>query len=148
MRVRLARAEDAAAIEALYRLLVVGDDNIHVEEERLAELEQNGTNRLFVLESGNQLGGTAFLTICLDAMYGSMPYGVVENIIVLPSLRRTGAGRVLMNAVEREARATRCTKLMLLSAATRTEAHAFFLRLGFDGEKKRGFVKYLNRTPP
>jgi hypothetical protein len=34
---------------------------------------------------------------------------------------------------------------MLLSSAFRSEAHKFFTHLGFDGEKKRGFVKYLNR---
>ncbi len=53
-----------------------------------------------------------------------------------------------MSAVEEQARAAGCTKRMLLSSTMRGEAHAFFSRIGFDGEKKRGFVKYLNRTHP
>ncbi len=54
----------------------------------------------------------------------------------------------MMSEVERAARDAHCTKLMLLSSRARTDAHDFFLRLGFDGERKRGFVKYLNRPRP
>jgi N-acetylglutamate synthase-like GNAT family acetyltransferase len=146
MLVRQARPEDAAAIEGLYRALVAGDENIRVDGQRIAQLEGDATNHLFVLEGEGAVRGTAFLTICLDPMYGFIPYGVVENVVVEASLRGAGAGRALMEAVEREARAARCTKLMLLSSAFRTDAHRFFARLGYDGEKKRGFIKYLNRS--
>jgi len=145
MEVRRARAGDAPSIEALYRLLVPDDGNIAVAPQRLADLENDPENHLLVVEAAGQVCGSAFLTICLDSMYGFQPYGIVENIIVLPSARGQGAGRALMDAVEQAARAARCTKLMLLSSRSRTDAHAFFSRLGFDGERKRGFVRYLNR---
>jgi len=145
MEVRRARAGDAPIIEALYRLLVPGDGNIAVAPQRLTDLESDSENHLLVVEAAGQLCGSAFLTICLDPMYGFQPYGVVENIIVLPSARGQGAGRALMDAVEQAARGARCTKLMLLSSRSRTDAHAFFSRMGFDGERKRGFVRYLNR---
>ena len=145
MRVRRAQPRDAAAIAALYRVLVPGDGSIAVDPARIRDLESDPGNQLFIVERGELVCGSAFLTICLDAMYGFQPYGVVENVIVLPSARGQGAGRALFAAVEEAARATRCTKLMLLSSVARSEAHAFFTRLGFDGERKRGFVKYLNR---
>jgi GNAT superfamily N-acetyltransferase len=145
MQVRRAQARDAAPIEALYKALVPGDHTIAVDPERVAALESDPTNHLFVVEEGGAVRGTAFLTICLDAMYGFQPYAVLENVVVLPSARRQGAGRALMSAAEQAARAARCTKLMLLSSSARSEAHAFFTRMGFDGERKRGFVKYLNR---
>jgi N-acetylglutamate synthase-like GNAT family acetyltransferase len=145
MQVRRAQARDAPAIQGLYQVLVPGDGNIAVDPTRVAELECDSTNQLFVVEVIGQVCGSAFLTLCLDPMYGFQPYGVVENLIVLPAARGRGAGRALLDAVERAARAARCTKLMLLSSRSRTEAHAFFARLGFDGERKRGFVKYLNR---
>ncbi|HYP30558.1 MAG TPA: hypothetical protein VES00_01715 [Burkholderiaceae bacterium] len=35
-----------------------------------------------------------------------------------------------------------CSKSMLLSAAERLDAHRFFERRGYAGDRKRGFVKY------
>jgi N-acetylglutamate synthase-like GNAT family acetyltransferase len=147
MLVRRANAGDAAAIQRLYELLVPGDANIQVDPRRLEHLEGDMHNHLLVVEADGSVCGTAFLTLCLDAMYGSQPYAVVENLIVLPPFRGRGLGRALMHEVERVARAAKCTKVMLLSTASRSEAHAFFASVGFDGGRKRGFVKYLNRAP-
>jgi GNAT superfamily N-acetyltransferase len=145
MHVRRAGPEDAASVEALYRELVPGDPSIRIAPEHVAALARDAHNHLLVAELDGEVGGSAFLTICLDPMYGFQPYGVVENVIVRSSRRSRGVGRALFAEIERVARAVRCTKLMLLSTASRSEAHAFFARLGFDGERKRGFVKYLNR---
>lgn len=145
MRVRRAEPGDAPAIQALYEALVPGDENITVEPAQLSRLQRDPDNQLLVVVTASAVCGTAFLTICRDPMYGDQPYGVVENVIVLAPARRLGAGRALMAEVERVARAARCTKVMLLSSATRTDAHVFFARLGYDGARKRGFVKYLNR---
>jgi N-acetylglutamate synthase-like GNAT family acetyltransferase len=147
MQIRRAQPADASAIGALYALLVPGDANISVVPERIAALQMDPHNHLLVAEIDGSLSGSVFLTICLDPMYGFQPYGVLENIIVLPAARRSGIGAALMNAVERMARDAHCTKLMLLSSQARSEAHRFFQRGGFDGERKRGFVKYLNRGP-
>jgi len=147
MQIRRARRGDAREIESLYRALVPGDDNIHVDARRIEALESDPTNVVLVAQTEEGVCGTAFLTICLDAMYGFNPYGVVENIVIDGSMQGKGIGRALIAAVEAEARAAQCTKLMLLSAVQRTDAHRFFARLGFDGERKRGFVKYLNSTP-
>jgi N-acetylglutamate synthase-like GNAT family acetyltransferase len=144
--VRRAARGDAPAVEALYRSLVPGDANISVDPERVAALEHDTTNYLLVVEVGGVVSGTAFVTICLDAMYGFQPYGVIENVVVFPALRGQGAGAALMSAIEQVARGARCTKLMLLSTRSRGDAHAFFIKIGFDGERKRGFVKYLNST--
>lgn len=146
MKIRPAQPGDAASIEGLYRLLVPGDPNVRVDPEHLAALELDPTNHLLVADGAGELSGTAFLTICRDPMYGSQPYGVLENLIVLPAARGQGGGTALLSALEQLARAARCTKLMLLSSRARTDAHQFFVRRGFDGERKRGFVKYLNRS--
>jgi GNAT superfamily N-acetyltransferase len=146
MQVRRAQPPDASAIEALYRLLVPGDDNISVAPDRIAALESDLVNHLLVADIDGVVSGSAFLTICLDPMYGFQPYGVVENVIVLSGLRGQRIGAALMSGLEQIARAARCTKLMLLSYRSRPDAHVFFVRLGFDGERKRGFVKYLNRV--
>jgi N-acetylglutamate synthase-like GNAT family acetyltransferase len=146
MHIRRAGPEDCAGIEVLYRELVPGDRNIRVVPEHVAALEADGENHLLVAELDGEICGSAFLTICRDPMYGDQPYGVVENVIVLSSKRTRGAGRRLLEELERIARTARCTKLMLASSSHRSEAHAFFAQLGFDGERKRAFVKYLNRN--
>jgi N-acetylglutamate synthase-like GNAT family acetyltransferase len=145
MIIRSARAGDAPAVQELYQALVPGDPNISVDPRRLAELEDDFDNHLLIAERTGQVCGTAFVTICLDPMYGFQPFAVLENLVVLASARRSGVGRALLQEAERIARAAQCTKLMLLSSAARTEAHEVFTRLGFDGQRKRGFVKYLNR---
>jgi N-acetylglutamate synthase-like GNAT family acetyltransferase len=147
MQVRRAKPQDAPAVGALYRLLVPDDDNISVDPARIAALESDQTNHLLVADVKGVISGTAFLTVCLDPMYGLQPYGVIENVVVLPDSHRRGIGAALMSELEQVARAARCTKLMLLSSRSRADAHAFFMQLGFDGERKRGFVKYLNRAP-
>lgn len=146
MQVRRARASDAHQIEALYRALVPGDDNIAVDPEHVAALETHPTNHLLVAEVEGVVSGSAFLTICLDPMYGFQPYGVIENVIVLDAVRGRGVGAALMTALDQVARGAHCTKLMLLSSRSRGDAHAFFAQMGFDGDRKRGFVKYLNRS--
>jgi N-acetylglutamate synthase-like GNAT family acetyltransferase len=145
MRVRRAGANDASALEELYRALVPGDPNIQVDPAHLSALEADPFSQIWVAEVDGSVCGSAFLTVCRDAMYGDQPFGVVENVIVAASARGRGAGRSLMAELERAARDARCTKLMLLSSSARAEAHAFFGHLGYDGDKKRGFVKYLNR---
>jgi hypothetical protein len=104
MQVRRAQARDAPGIQALYQALVPGDGNIAVDAHRVEGLETDANNHLLVAEVMGQVCGSAFLTVCLDPMYGFQPY-----------------------------------------SSSRSDAHAFFSRLGFDGERKRGFVKYLNR---
>lgn len=145
MKIRRARADDAEALAELYRILVPGDPNIAVDPAHLASLETDPFGQIWVVELEGAVCGTAFLTICRDAMYRDQPFGTVENVVLAANVRRRGVGRALMAQVEQAARAARCTKLMLLSSSARREAHAFFARLGYDGERKRGFVKYLNR---
>lgn len=145
MQVRRAGPNDAAVLQELYRELVPGDPNISVDAAHLAALETDRFSQIWVIERDGSVCGTAFLTLCRDAMYGDQPFGTLENVVVAASARGRGVGGALMAAVERAARDARCTKLMLLSSSARGEAHAFFSRLGYDGERKRGFVKYLNR---
>jgi hypothetical protein len=47
-----------------------------------------------------------------------------------------------MHAVEAHCKAAECSKIMMLSASRRTEAHKFFERQGYVSSAKVGFVKY------
>jgi len=139
--IREAQATDAAVIAALYRSLVQ-DAHINVRPERLEAIAADPNTYLFVCEVDGVVCGTLLLTLCLDAMYGSQQFGVIENVVVSETRRSTGIGSRLMEHVEAVCRARDCSKMMLLSAAARVQAHRFFERHGFSAAGKRGFVKY------
>ncbi|MDR3406834.1 MAG: GNAT family N-acetyltransferase [Chthoniobacter sp.] len=145
--IRKATSHDAPVIEGLYRELV-SDPLIKVLPEQVAAMAASRHSLLLVAEVDDVVCATALLTICLDAMYGTQPFGVIENIVVTPQMRGWGLGRSLVNHVERLAADHHCTKLMLLSSHTRHEAHAFFKRCGFDSDTKHAFVKYRRDFAP
>ena len=145
--IRQARGADAAALAALYRSLVP-DPHINVRPERLEALAADPHTYLLVCEVDSMVCGTVLLTLCLDAMYGSQPYGVIENVVVAEARRGHHIGSQLMAHVEEICRSHDCSKMMLLSAASRAQAHQFFARHGFSSAHKRGFVKYRSQFRP
>lgn len=145
MHIREAKPSDAEAIEALYKSLV-SNPAIDVRPDRIEEIRADPCNFLLVVEDAGRLAATAFFTICRDPMFAFRPYAVVENVVVLEGQRRKGVGRSLLQHVEDIAVRVECTKIMLLSSSYRTDAHTFFVRVGFTAEKKKGFVKYLPRS--
>ena len=141
MIIRQARGADAIALAALYQSLV-SDPHISVRPERLEALAADPHTYLLVCEVDGMVCGTVLLTLCLDAMYGHQPYGVLENVVVAEAQRGQGIGEQLMAHVEALCCQHDCSKMMLLSTASRTQAHRFFERQGFSAANKRGFVKY------
>ena len=145
---RRAHASDAEAVELLYRELV-SDASIRVLPEHVTTLGESPSSFLIVGFSSGIICATALLTICPDVMYQRQPFGLVENLIVAERHRGAGIGRQLMKHIEGIALEHHCTKLMLLSSSHRHPAHRFFEELGFEGDRKTGFVKYGSkfRTP-
>lgn len=139
--IRRAAADDAPAIECLYRELV-SDSLVCVLPEQIVALSGSPTSFLLIAESDGIGCGTALLTVCPDVMYGQQPFGVIENIVVAQASRGRGFGRCLLGHIEQLAIANHCTKLMLLSSRTRETAHSFFRSCGFASDTKRAFVKY------
>ena len=62
-----------------------------------------------------------------------------------PDGRPDELGSALLRHIEAFGLANNCSKIMLLSAVQRQDAHRFFERLGFSGGAKRGFVKYRSQ---
>lgn len=140
--VRHATSRDAGSVEGLYAQLLPLSGGVSVDPDRLDQIADDPRNLLLVVEQEGVVIATALLTICLDAMYRSQPFGVVENVVVDASRRSAGCGRALLEAVDRVALSADCSKVMLLSGTMRNDAHAYFAAMGYDGDAKRGFVKY------
>lgn len=139
--VRRACPDDAPRIQALYRQLV-NNPAVHVSPVRLREIADDPQTFLLVCAWGDAVCATALVSLCRDAMFGTRPFAVVENVVVDTDRRGTGIGELLVRHIERLCAERDCSKLMLLSSIHRADAHRFFEKMGFRGGIKRGFVKY------
>jgi N-acetylglutamate synthase-like GNAT family acetyltransferase len=139
---RHATSEDASGLERLYTQLSPQNDGVSVDPGRLDQIAEDPVNLILVIEWNENIVATALLTICLDVMFGRQPFGVVENVVVDTEYRARGFGRTLLDAIDCAALSADCSKVMLLSAASRGDAHAYFKAMGYNSEAKRGFVKY------
>jgi len=140
---REALAEDAPQVASLYEALTAKPCS--VLPSRIAEIAADARSFLYIAEHEGRVAGTAFLTLCLDPMYGHQPFALVENVVVDAALRGMGIGAALMRHVEICCIRSDCSKIMLLSAAARTDAHRFFGHLGYASDRKVGFVKYRSQ---
>jgi GNAT superfamily N-acetyltransferase len=139
--VRKATELDAPQIAQLYAMLV-SNSAVRVLPQRLAEIASDPNTAVFIFEDGEAVLGTVLVSLCADVMFGRRPFAVVENIVVDQAARGLRIGERLLQAVEEFCTVADCSKIMLLSAASRERAHAFFERCGYSGSTKRGFVKY------
>lgn len=142
LTIRSAGPEDAADVERLYRQLVPDDPAIRVLPARLVQIALDPASLLLVAERPGGLAGTAFVTLCLDAMYADQSYLVIENLVVDEAARGGGVGRRLLETVDQVAIEAGSSKVMLLSSARRPGAHRFFEACGYSSSAKRGFVRY------
>lgn len=142
--IREATVVDQSSVQRLYEILCPGEP-IDVRTDRIEQLRQDPNNYLFVADEDGAVVGTAFLTLCLDPMFGSQPSGVVENVVVDEAARGRGIGSQLFAHMERICVERNCSKVMLLSNAKRTRAHTFFRTMGYDDTVAKGFKKYFGR---
>jgi N-acetylglutamate synthase-like GNAT family acetyltransferase len=141
--IREAEGTDKDKLFELYRMLVPNSKKMNVLEEQIEIIKKHPNNFLFVYDEGEEILGTVTLNICLQALNGKRPYGVIENIIVHENHRNKKIGQKLLQYVEKYCRSLNCHRIMLLSNSTRESAHQFFEKEGFDGLVSKGFKKYL-----
>ncbi|MFD1738746.1 GNAT family N-acetyltransferase [Bacillus salitolerans] len=141
--IREAEITDKNQLFELYKMLVPNSKKMNVVEEQIEKIRRDPNNFLFVYDVRGQILGTLTLNICLQALHGSRPYGIVENIIVHEHYRSKNIGKKLLQYAERYCKSIDCHRIMLLSNSRRQKAHQFFEREGYDGSISKGFKKYF-----
>ncbi|UYO02785.1 GNAT family N-acetyltransferase [Paenibacillus sp. PSB04] len=141
--IREAESQDREQLSNLYTMLVPNSKKMNVLEEQIEKIRMDPANFLLVYEEEGALLGTLTLNICLQAMHGTRPYGLIENIVVHEDHRSNNIGQSLLKYAEEYCRSLHCHKIMLLSHSKRVRAHQFFEREGYDGSVSKGFKKYL-----
>jgi N-acetylglutamate synthase-like GNAT family acetyltransferase len=140
--IRDARPDDADAIARLLGQLGYPTEPAAVPA-RLERLRIVG-DRLVVAELDGEVVGLAQLHVS-PTMALERPAAKIDGIVVDESCRGQGIGRMLIEAMEAEARARGCPLLYLTTATRRNEAHEFYRRVGFEETGKR-FGKSLETS--
>jgi GNAT superfamily N-acetyltransferase len=98
-------------------------------EARLARLQASGDAAFLIAEEGGAVLG--WIHLYVYTTLESDPCVEVGGVVVDESARGRGVGRLLMIEAERWARLRSCSHVRLRSNAVRTDAHAFYERLGY-----------------
>ena len=141
--IRNALKSDAAAITRLNRLCMGYDYPEDSTREILRALLSSPRDRILVAVIGDTVVG--YVHACDYQVLYAPPMKNIMGIAVAPAHRREGIGRLLLSAVEDWVRQSGAAGIRLVSGASRTEAHAFYRSLGFDGGREQlNFKKYLS----
>jgi GNAT superfamily N-acetyltransferase len=108
---------------------------------RIERYRESRADLLLVAETGGRVVALASLHVSMALEYEG-DAGKLSAIVVDEAARGRGIGRILVDAVEREARRRGCVLLFLTTNERRRDAHAFYRALGFE-ETGRRFAKPL-----
>ena len=100
-------------------------------EQAYSDMIADPRQRLFVVEAGGRIVGTAVLVIVPNLSHRGTRWATVENVVVDETMRGRGYGERLMAHLETAARRARCYKIVLTSNNHRTDAHRFYERIGY-----------------
>ena len=90
--------------------------------------------RLSIKRSGKEVA-RAYLFLMWNSLHKA-PFGILEDVYVDESVRGSGLGTEIVNAVVAEARDRGCYKLVATSRYARPRVHELYARLGFKDHGK------------
>lgn len=140
--VRAATAADVPELARLLAALGYATDGA-VLERRLRAFEAAGETAL-VADGGERLLGAVTIHVT-PVLHRAGPVGRLTALVVDDAARGRGVGRALVRAAEGLLTARGCVLMEVTSNRRRTDAHAFYERVGFAATSLR-FAKPL--TPP
>ncbi|MCF6522174.1 GNAT family N-acetyltransferase [Streptomyces sp. JJ36] len=137
--IRRATADDIPAIVALLADDPLGarretPDDLAPYEQAFARIAGDPHQHLMVAQGDDEgpLLGTLHLTVIPGLSRRGATRSLVEAVRVHADARGTGLGTRLLEWAVEESRRQGCALVQLTSDATRTDAHRFYERLGFE----------------
>lgn len=129
MPIRTVRETDASG---LARLLDELGYPAPVERvvQRLPDLLSRPDHVVLVSEEGGVLIGLACAHV-FPVIHRDEPVALITALVVSASARRRSQGRDLVRALEEFARSRGCGRILVTTANQRSDAHAFYERLGY-----------------
>ena len=129
VRIRAAGAEDRLAVQDLLRQLgyVFTADEI---QARLDLLAMSDADPVLLATQDDEVVGLIALHFA-TMLQQREPVAQITALVVRDGVRGAGIGKTLVDAGGDLARQSGCGRLELRTANARTEAHAFYRKLGF-----------------
>ncbi|MCX5387592.1 GNAT family N-acetyltransferase [Streptomyces sp. NBC_00083] len=147
LEIRPATPEDIPAIVAM-----LADDALGAQRESpddltpylaaFDRLASDPNQQVVVADRGGEVVGTLQLTIIPGLSRRGTTRSIIEGVRVHGAERGSGLGTQLIEWAVDESRRQGCRLVQLTSDATRTDAHRFYERLGFEASHV-GFKKTL-----
>ena len=103
--------------------------------DNIAKLLSSKADKIYVAVSNNTIVGYIHAND-YDLIYAPHMKNIM-GIAVSNDHKRKGIGRALLQQVEHWARESGAVGIRLVSGASRTAAHAFYRRCGFEGNKEQ-----------
>jgi GNAT superfamily N-acetyltransferase len=147
LEIRPATADDVPAIVAM-----LADDPLGAQRESpddlapyltaLDRLSRDPNQHLMVAERGGRVVGTLQLTLIPGLSRKGATRSVIEAVRIHADERGSGLGTRFIEWAVDESRRQGCRLVQLTSDASRTDAHRFYERLGFEASHV-GFKRVL-----
>jgi GNAT superfamily N-acetyltransferase len=136
---RRAREADVPAIIALLADDVLGASRETMGAENLPRylnafrtIDADPNQFLLVVADGTQIVGTLQLTFIAGLARGGLKRGLVEAVRVAGDRRGEKIGEAMFAWVEEKCRGEQCGIVQLTTDKSRTDAHRFYDKLGFE----------------
>ena len=146
LRIRPAVAADAAEVAAILAAgsLRAAEDPTDVDAYRgaLEEIAASATSTVLVAELDGSVAGVCQLIMLRHLQERGGLCAEIESMHVSAALRGRGIGGFLLDAAVAEARSAGCYRIQLTSNKSRSDAHRFYARHGFEASHE-GFKRYL-----
>ena len=144
--IRTVQVKDAGQIRDLCHQALGYDSTLEKVASQINKFNQpNSGHFCFVFEddqTGNILGYVE--AEAYESIYSDPGLNVL-GLAVFPSAQGRGIGRQLMERVEEFAKSSHYAFIRLNSASHRKEAHVFYERIGYEGNKtQKRFLKIMD----
>ena len=135
MRVEPARAEDVPALAELLSVLFAQEAEFVPDRSRqesgLKQIISNpSVGSVLVLRDASAVYGMVNLLFTVSTALGCR-VAILEDMVVRPDRRGSGAGSMLLESAIEYARRAGCGRITLLTDASNTSAQRFYGRAGF-----------------
>jgi len=143
--IRALAKDELDALLSLYSHLHAADErpSAAAADDIWQELLSNPRHRRLGAFDGAALISSCALTIVPNLTRGGRPYGLIENVVTHPDMRRRGAASAVLRAALDFAWSQNCYKVVLTTGRTDGIIRAFYTACGFVASERQAFIARL-----